>query len=139
MSKIVRFGVSMDSKLLKDFDKLISKKGYANRSEAIRDLVRDSLVMEEWELGTKEIVGTITLVFSHDTRELTDILTDLQHQYYKSIVSTTHVHLNEHNCLEVLIIKGKGSNIKEIADRLIGTKGVKHGKLTLTTTGKDLA
>lgn len=139
MSKIVRFGVSMDSKLLKDFDKLISKKGYANRSEAIRDLVRDSLVMEEWELGTKEIVGTITLVFSHDTRELTDILTDLQHQYYKSIVSTTHVHLNEHNCLEVLIIKGKGSNIKEIADRLIGTKGVMHGKLTLTTTGKDLA
>ncbi len=139
MSKIVRFGVSMDSKLLKDFDRLISKKGYANRSEAIRDLVRDSLVMEEWELGTKEIVGTITLVFSHDTRELTDILTDLQHQYYKSIVSTTHVHLDEHNCLEVLIIKGKGSNIKEIADRLIGTKGVKHGKLTLTTTGKDLA
>lgn len=139
MSKIVRFGVSMDSKLLKDFDRLISKKGYANRSEAIRDLVRDSLVMEERELGTKEIVGTITIVYSHDTRELTDVLTDLQHQYFKSIVSTTHVHLDEHNCLEVLIIKGKGSNIKEIADRLIGTKGVKHGKLTLTTTGKDLA
>lgn len=135
---IRRFGVSLDSSLLKNFDSLISKKGYANRSEAIRDLIRDSLVREEWEEGDREIVGTITIVYSHDTRALVDILTDLQHNYYTSIISSLHVHLDSHNCLEVLVVKGKGKDIKKVADRLIGTKGVKHGRLSLTTTGKDL-
>ena len=135
---IKRFGVSLDSSLLKGFDSLIAKKGYANRSEAIRDLIRDSLVEEEWESGNKETVGTITIVYSHDTRELTDTLTELQHHFFASIISSMHVHLDEHNCLEVIVVKGKGGNIKKIADRLIGTKGVKHGKLSLTTTGKHL-
>jgi len=135
---ITRFGISLDDALLKRFDGLIAGKGYANRSEAIRDLIRDSLVMEEWEVGNVETVGTITLVYSHHTRELADTLTDLQHHYHTSIVSAMHIHLDEHNCLEVLVVKGKGKDIRKISDRLIGTKGVKHGKLTVTTTGKHL-
>lgn len=135
---IKRFGISLDSSLLKGFDSLIIKKGYSNRSEAIRDLIRDSLVKEEWEYGDKETVGAITIVYSHDTRELTDTLTDIQHDFHTSVVSSMHVHLDHHNCLEVIIVKGKGNEIKKIADRLIGTKGVKHGKLSLTTTGKRL-
>ncbi len=135
---VKRFGISLDSSLLKSFDRHIAKKGYVNRSEAIRDLIRDSLVREEWEYGEKETVGAITIVYSHDTRELTDTLTDIQHNFHSSVVSSMHVHLDHHNCLEAIIVKGKGGEIKKIADRLIGTKGVKHGKLSLTTTGKYL-
>lgn len=135
---IVRFGISLENALLERFDSLIKKKGYASRSEAIRDLIRDTLVMEEWETATAETVGTITLVYAHDTRELADTLTDLQHHYHTAIISTMHIHLDEHNCLEVIVVKGRAKDIKTIADRLIGTKGVKHGKLTVTTTGKHL-
>lgn len=138
MAGVIRFGVSLDEKLLDGFDRLISKKGYTNRSEAIRDLIRDSLVKDEWEEDTRETVGTITLVYDHHTRELTHTLTDLQHQHHKSIISTTHIHLDQHNCLEVLVVKGKGRDIKAIADKVIGTKGVKHGKLSATTTGRSL-
>ena len=135
---VTRFGISLESPLLKRFDNLIKKKGYASRSEAIRDLIRDSLVTEEWESITSETVGTITLVYSHDTRELSDNLNDLQHQYHELVRSTMHIHLDGHNCLEVIVVKGKARDIKSVADRLIGTKGVKHGKLTVTTTGKRL-
>ncbi len=138
MALITRFGVSIEESLLKNFDRLISRKGYQNRSEAIRDLIRDSLVTEEWREGKKEMVGTIALVYSHHTRELSRILTEMQHNHYQTILSTLHIHLDEHNCLEVLAVKGKGEEIKKISDRLIGTKGVKHGKLSLTTTGRDL-
>jgi len=138
MALITRFGVSIEESLLKNFDRLISRKGYQNRSEAIRDLIRDSLVTEEWREGKKEMVGTIALVYSHHTRELSRILTKMQHNHYQTILSTLHIHLDEHNCLEVLAVKGKGEEIKKISDRLIGTKGVKHGKLSLTTTGRDL-
>ncbi len=139
MEDIVRFGVSMDSRLLKKFDKYIAEKGYANRSEAIRDLIRHNLVEKEWEVGTGETVGTITIIYNHHKRELTDILTNIQHKYHTSMISTLHVHLDSHNCLEVLVVKGKAREIKMIADRLIGTKGVKHGKLTTTTLGKKLS
>ncbi len=135
---IRRFGISLDSSLLGNFDALIRRKGYGNRSEAIRDLIRNSLVQEEWEQGAKETVGSITIVYSHDTRELTDTLTDIQHSHHASVISSMHVHLDHHNCLEVIVVKGKGTAIQKIADRLIGTKGVKHGKLILTTTGKHL-
>ena len=138
MGNIIRFGISLDERLLKDFDALILRKGYANRSESIRDLIRDSLISEKLELGAEEAVGIITLVYSHDARSHRDLLADLQHKYFHIIISTIHVHLDRHNCLEVIVAKGKGSEIKKIADRLIGTKGVKHGKLALTTTGKDL-
>ena len=139
MDKIVRFGVSLSEKLLKSFDKFIASKGYTNRSEAIRDLIREKLVKLEWEIGQKEAVGTITIVYDHEIRELSSKLTHLQHQYVESIISTTHVHLDEHNCLEVLIVRGKVKEIEGIANKLISTKGVKHGKLIATTTGKELA
>lgn len=135
---VIRFGISLENSLLERFDRLIKKKGYMNRSEAIRDLIRDSLVMKDWESSTSTTVGSITIVYSHDTKELTDTLTDLQHLYHQSIISAMHIHLDEHNCLEVIVVKGKAKDIKAIADRLIGTKGVKHGKLSVTTTGKHL-
>jgi len=137
MDDVVRFGVSMDSRLLKQFDKYINQKGYANRSEAIRDMIRNNLVEEEWKVGKGETVGTITIIYNHHKRELTDTLTNIQHKYHASMISTMHVHLDSHNCLEVLVVKGKAKEIKIIADRLIGTKGVIHGKLTTATLGKD--
>ncbi|MDH4099501.1 MAG: nickel-responsive transcriptional regulator NikR [Nitrospirota bacterium] len=138
MGELARFGVSIDAELLDEFDGLIDRKGYSNRSEAIRDLIRDSLVGLEWEAGEKETVGTITIVYNHEVRELSEKLTDLQHEHFAAIVSALHVHLDAHNCLEVLVVRGKGREIKTIADALIGTKGVKHGTLSMTTTGKDL-
>ena len=137
MAELARIAISIDKKLMDRFDKSIGEKGYTNRSEAIRDLIRDSLVELEWE-ADKEVVGTITLVYSHHTRELPDTLNDLQHHHYHAIISNLHVHLDEHNCLEVMIVRGKSSEVKKIADRLIGTKGVVHGKLTMATTGKGL-
>ena len=139
MSGLTRFGVSIDSQLIKKFDALVGRKGYATRSEAIRDMIRDSLVEQEWEAEDRETVGTITIVYNHHTRELEHALTDMQHKSFHQIVSTLHVHLDAHNCLEVLVVKGKSREIIKIADRLIGTRGVKHGKLTTTTTGKELA
>jgi len=138
MSLVIRFGVAMASSLLGKFDHLITRKGYKNRSEAIRDLVRSNLVEEEWKIGNKETVGTITIVYSHHFRELTDKLTGLQHQNHAEIISCMHVHLDRHNCLEVLAVKGRADKIKKIADTLIATKGVKHGKLVMTTTGESL-
>lgn len=138
MSKVIRFGVAMEKPLLEKFDRLIQKKGYKNRSEALRDLARNNLVEEEWKIGDKETVGTITIVYSHHVHELSDILTDLQHDYYAEIISCMHVHLDAHNCLEVLAVKGKVEKIKKIADKLIATKGVKHGELVMTTTGREL-
>ncbi len=138
MSDITRFGVSIGSHLIKKFDALIERKGYTTRSEAIRDMIRDSLVEQEWESENRETVGTITIVYNHHTRELEHALTDMQHKSYHQIISALHVHLDAHNCLEVLVVKGKSREIRAIADRLIGTRGVKHGKLTTTTTGKEL-
>lgn len=134
----IRFGVSIDESLLRRFDGLIESKGWQNRSEAIRDLIRDRLVSEQWEAGTEETAGTITLVYSHDTGELTETLTELQHDHFAAIVSTMHIHLDGHNCLEVLVVRGQAGEIRRIADRLSGTKGVKLGKLTLATTGREL-
>lgn len=139
MAGVMRFGVSIDSTLIRKFDGLIAKKGYANRSEAIRDLIRDRLVEGEWEAADRETVGTITIVYNHHTRELEHALTDMQHQSFHQIISALHVHLDAHNCLEVLVLKGRSSDIQKIADRLIGIRGVKHGKLIMTTTGKGLA
>ena len=138
MGDMVRFGVSMSAELLESLDALLAKIGYSSRSEAIRDMVRSRLVEEEWQETGQEVVGTVTLVYSHEVRELTEMLTSLQHNYTAEIVSTTHIHLDEHNCLEVLIVRGKNQRIREIAEKLISTRGVKHGKLTTTTTGKEL-
>jgi CopG family nickel-responsive transcriptional regulator len=133
-----RFGVSMEAGLLEVFDRLIAEKGYENRSEAIRDLIRDRIVNEQWDAGEDETAGTVTLVYSHDVKELTESLTDLQHHHHAAILSTMHLHLDEHLCLEVLVVKGKSGEIRSLADRLIGIKGVMHGKLALTTTGRGI-
>jgi CopG family nickel-responsive transcriptional regulator len=138
MSELIRFGVSMDGRLLARFDQMIDEKGYSNRSEAIRDLIRDELVEQSWQEEDEETVGTITLVYDHEMRDLTGKLIDYQHQVHGSVISSLHVHLDEHNCLEVLVVRGKGREIKKVADRLIGTKGVKHGKLVTTTTGREI-
>ncbi len=138
MAEIARFGVSIDSQLIKKFDALVERKGYPTRSEAIRDMIRDMLVEDEWETGEQETVGTITIVYNHHTRELDHALTDMQHKSFHQIISALHIHLDAHNCLEVLVVKGKSQDIRKIADRLIGARGVKHGKLTMTTTGKEL-
>ncbi|MFA6548620.1 MAG: nickel-responsive transcriptional regulator NikR [Candidatus Margulisiibacteriota bacterium] len=138
MSMTKRFGVSIPDELLAKLDKLAKKKGYSNRSEVLRDLVRDRFVDEEWESGNAEVVGTVTLVYNHHVHDLSDKLADLQHSHFKNIVSTTHIHLDAHNCLEVMVVRGKSQKVKEISDQLISTKGVKHGKLVTTTTGKAM-
>lgn len=138
MGETVRFGISMDDKLLESFDRLIERKGYANRSEAIRDLIRAAQVELEWEEDATDAIGTVTLVYNHHVRDLSDKLTEQQHAHHDQIVSALHVHLDAHNCLEVLVVKGKAGEVRRIADELIGVKGVKHGKLVMTTTGADL-
>lgn len=138
MGETVRFGISIDSGLLERFDRVVEGKGYVNRSEAIRDLIRDALVEQAWEAGEEETVGTLTLVYDHHVRDLSDRLTDIQHDHHDRIISTLHVHLDHHNCLEVLIMRGKAGQIKSIADAMIGVKGVKHGKLVMTTTGQGM-
>ena len=138
MGETIRFGISIDDGLLERFDRLVTEKGFINRSEAIRDLIRDALVEQTWEDGNEETVGTVTLVYDHHVHDLADRLTDIQHDHHDRIISTLHVHLDHHNCLEVLIVRGMASQIKAIADSLIGVKGVKHGKLVMTTTGREL-
>jgi CopG family nickel-responsive transcriptional regulator len=138
MTELVRFGISINEQLLDAFDKKIVSRGYANRSEAVRDLIRNRLVELEWEDEQQEVAGTITLVYDHHVRGLSNLLTELQHNWHDMILSSTHVHLDHHNCLEVLVIKGQAGQAREVADRLVGVKGVKHGQLTITSTGREL-
>jgi CopG family nickel-responsive transcriptional regulator len=138
MKKTVRFAVSLDHHLLDDFDRVLVSKKYETRSEAIRDLIRDHLVGEKWD-AKQETVGTITIVYDHHVHDLTEKLTSIQHDYHKLILSTMHVHLDHNHCLEVLVVKGPGREVRGVADSLTSAKGVKHGKLTITTTGKELA
>jgi CopG family transcriptional regulator, nickel-responsive regulator len=138
MKKLVRFGVSLDHHLLDDFDRLIAGRNYTNRSEALRDLIRDALVGQQWD-ENRETVGTITIVYNHHIHDLTEKLTSIQHRHQQVVLSAMHVHLDHDHCLEVLVVRGRGREIRKVADTLIGTKGVKHGKLTMTTTGKGLS
>ncbi len=138
MGDTIRFGVSIQDQLLNRFDTLIAQNGYVNRSEAIRDLIRNALVENDLGNEEEEAVGTISLVYDHHTRDLSDKLTVHQHSHYQEIISSLHVHLDHHNCLEVVVARGKSKDIKHLAQELIGTKGVKHGRLMATTTGKNL-
>ena len=138
MSELSRIGVAIDADLLKKFDRLIAARGYVNRSEAFRDLIRDELVERAWETPGSNVVGTVTLVYDHHVRLLSEKLTDMQHSHFHHILSTLHVHLDHDNCLEVLVVRGKAAQVKRIADALISTKGVKHGRLTITSTGAEL-
>jgi len=138
MAQLTRFGISMDTRLLEQFDALVARKGYVNRSEAIRDLIRNALVEDQWSRGDEEIVGTVTLVYDHHVRDLADKLTEHQHDHHDAIVSALHVHLDHDHCLEVVVVRGPAPRVKRLADELIGTKGVKHGKLVMTTTGRGI-
>lgn len=138
MGELSRIGVAIDSDLLEKFDHLIGQRGYTNRSEAFRDLIRDELVEKTWESPESQVVGTVTLVYDHHVRLLSEKLTDLQHDHHKQILSTLHVHLDHDNCLEVLVVRGRAGDVRKIADALTSTKGVKHGRLTITSSGAEL-
>ncbi len=133
MDDTTRFGVSVPSELLEKFDEKIDEKMYTNRSEAIRDLIRDFLVKERWEVSDEKVYGSLTLVYDHKKKGIADKLTELQHEDHTHIVSTMHIHLDEQNCMETMAIRGYPDDIKNIADNLISTKGVKHGKLMMTS------
>jgi CopG family nickel-responsive transcriptional regulator len=138
MSELSRIGVAIDSDLLEKFDQLIAKRGYTNRSEAFRDLIREELVEQAWESPERKVVGTVSILYDHHVRLLNKKLTDLQHEHYHHVLSTLHVHLDHDHCLEVLVVRGKAGEVRKIADGLIAAKGVKHGRLTITTSGAEL-
>jgi len=137
MGGLVRFGVSMDGRLLRALDRLVERRGYANRSEAIRDLVRAEQVRESWEKEQGPVVGTLTLVYDHHVREVGERLVALQHDHEDLVHSTMHVHLSHRMCLEVIVLRGKPCDIQNLSDRLIAARGVKHGRL-VATTGEQL-
>lgn len=137
MSNLVRFGVSLEKELLQKFDKRIKEKNYTNRSEAIRDLIRDDLVKKEWQEG-KEVTGSISIVYNHHKRELTNFLIDIQHDHHDIILSTQHIHLDHDNCLEIIVIRGKPKEIEDLYGKLKSAKGVKHGSFSTMTTGKEI-
>lgn len=138
MADLIRFGVSLEKELLTKFDKHIKEKNYATRSKAIGDLIRENLIKKEWVEG-KEVVGAITLVYNHHKRELVNRLTGVQHDFHQVIISSQHIHLDEDNCVEIVVVKGKPKEIDKLAQSLKSTKGVKHGSLTMATTGKEIA
>ena len=138
MGATIRFGVSLDSDLLEKFDQLCADRCYQTRSEAIRDLIRNTLIQRDNEETDTEIAGTLTLVYDHHRSDLAQRLTEMQHDEHHLVLSTLHVHLDHDNCLEVLVLRGPGELVRNLGQKLISTKGVKHGKLTLTTTGRDL-
>jgi len=138
MGILSRIGVSIDSELLRRFDRFITQRGYENRSEAFRDLIRDRLVESAVVSPAAMVVGTVTLIYGHHTRLLPEKLTDIQHEHHEVIISTLHAHLDHDNCLEVIAIRGSASLVQKVADSLISKRGVKHGKLSATTTGRRL-
>jgi len=139
MSELIRFGVSIDKALLGKFDKLIKDRKYSNRSEAFRDLIRKDLVVQEWTAG-KEVAGAITLIYDHHKSDLVNKLIEVQHDkdFSQLVICSQHIHIDHHNCLEIITVKGSPKKIRMLSDKLKATKGVKHGDLTMTTTGKDM-
>lgn len=138
MPEIARIGIAISEDLLKEFDDLIAKRSYTNRSEAFRDLVRNALVEEISGSPDSEVFGTVTLVYDHHARLLSERLTELQHRHFASIMSTLHVHLDHDNCLEVILVRGRSSQVQDLANALIAIKGVKHGRFVLTASGRLL-
>ncbi len=136
MSRTVRFGISLEADLLEQFDALITKMGYDNRSEAIRDLLREKLVEEEWQAPEGETFAVVFLVYDHHSMSVDKRLTESQHHSHQRVVSTLHVHIDEHNCLEIVVLRGPGPEIRNLGERLIGMRGVKYGKLNMGTTGR---
>ena len=137
MSEIFRFGVSLDKNLLAKFDRLIGAKNYPNRSEAFRDLIRQELVEREWQEG-KEVAGAVTIIYDHHKRDILNNIMDIQHDFQGVIISTQHIHLDHNNCLEIIAVKGSPKEVRKLADTLKAIKGVKHGTLSMSTTGRDI-
>jgi len=137
MAQLARFGVSLGKELLDKFDHLIKDRNYTCRSEAFRDLIRKELVEKQWREG-KEIAGAITLIYNHHKRKLVNKLTDTQHDFGDIIISSQHIHLDHNNCLEIIAVKGSPKEAQKLADTLRSVKGVKHGTLSMSTTGKDI-
>lgn len=137
MAGVARFGVSLDGDLLARFDRIVKEKRYPNRSEAIRDLIREHLVAREWTAG-KEVTGAIVLVYNHHRRELVGKLTDVQHDFHHNIISVQHIHLDHDNCMEIVAVKGRPAEIQRLALNLQTSKGVKYCSLAMATTGKDV-
>jgi CopG family transcriptional regulator, nickel-responsive regulator len=133
MEKMVRFGMSMEEELLVKLSAYMKRKGYTNRSEALRDFVREKLIQEDWEGGEAEAIGTVSIVYDHESHELSHKLTHLQHEKIGHVVAALHVHVDQHHCLEALVLRGRGREVKKLADGLISTKGVKHGKAAFVT------
>jgi len=138
MSDLERFGVSMDGKLLREFDRLARRRGYTNRSELIRDLARAELVKDEWDSTDKEVVGVLSFVYDHTVMEAADRVLETEHREFSEIVSSLHVHLDRKHCLEVLVMKGGPKHIREVASKILSLRGVKHGQLVETTTAKEV-
>lgn len=136
---LMRFSVAMPEDLLVKFDALVAKRGLAkNRSEVIRDLVRDALVEDECASPGVEVMGTLTIVYDHHAHDLQDKLHSIQHDCFNSIICTSHVHLDQHNCLEVIVLRGEATFIQDTANKILGTKGVKNGRLVITSTGQQV-
>ena len=138
MATVERFGVSIEEELLTWFDAMVETRGYSSRSEAIRDLIRHEMIKEEWDNPDAEVIGTVTIVYEHHIHELANVMAEVQHQYHDCIICSTHIHMDAHNCLEVIIVRGQSQRVKSIADTLISTRGAKHGHLVSTTTGKAI-
>lgn len=138
MSGLIRFGVSLEKELLRKFDARLKERNYTNRSEAIRDLIREDLVKKEWQAG-KETTGAIILVYNHRKRELLNHLMDIQHDYHDNILSTQHIHLDENNCLEIIVVKGRPQDAQRLYTKLKSAKGVKHASFAMSTTGKEIS
>jgi len=137
MSGLVRFGVSLEKMLLDRFDGLIRDKQYTNRSEALRDLIRRELVQREWQEG-KDVAGAITLLYDHHKRDVMSRVTDTQHEFQKAIISTQHIHLDHHNCLEIVAARGKAEEVQRLTDALRSIKGVRHATLSMSSTGRGI-
>jgi len=135
-----RIGISLEDELLRKFDRLIAEKGYVNRSEAVRDLIRDALVQRAWSeaSGREEKVAVVALVYDHDSSSLAQKLAHIQHENHRAVVSALHVHLDPHNCLEVLVLRGRAAEVVRMGEGLVSTKGVKYGRVLPATTGQDL-
>lgn len=137
MSKIFRFGVSLEKGLLDKFDQVIKKRNYTNRSEAFRDLIRQELVKKQWQEG-KEIAGAITFIYNHHKRELLNKITDVQHDFQRVIISTQHIHLDHNNCLEIIAIRGNPKDTQKLTNTLKSIKDVKHTTLSMSSTGRGI-
>lgn len=137
MSELVRFGVSLEKSLLDRFDLLIREKQYTNRSEALRDLIRRELVQREWQ-GGSDVAGAVTLIYDHHKRDVMSKVTDTQHAFQEAIISTQHIHLDHHNCLEIVAARGKAEKVQKLADALRSIKGVRHVTLSMSSTGREI-